>query len=113
MLPVSTISRRFRLQSSAAHKNAKQHHETGNIDSLSGNHIRTPSKLSFTYSKLLESIVQSKGSFSRRSLGYPFFPAILAELSMHERPSNLKYLEVNMSCFHQLEHILRHVSTLR
>ena len=73
MLPVSTISRRFRLQCSTAQKVAKQHHETDNIDSLSGNHIRTPSKLSFTYSKLLKSIVQSNGSFSRRSPGYSFF----------------------------------------
>ena len=50
------------------HKYTKQYRETGNIDPLSRKHIRTPSKLSFGDSMLLETIVQSKGPTSLKEI---------------------------------------------
>ena len=66
--PVSEICERYRVNRSTVHKYTKQYRETGNIDPLSRKHIRTPSKLSFGDSMLLETIVQSKGSTSLKEI---------------------------------------------
>ena len=69
MRPISEIFRRYRINCSTVHKYTKQYRETGNIDPLSRKHIRTPSKLSFGDSMLLEMIVRSKGSTSLNEIG--------------------------------------------
>ena len=69
MRPISEIFRRYRINCSTVHKYTKQYRETGNIDPLSRKHIRTPSKLSFGDSMLLETIVRSKGSTSLNEIG--------------------------------------------
>jgi len=66
--PINEICERYRVNRSTVHKYTKQYRETGNIDPLSRKHIRTPSKLSFGDSMLLETIVQSKGSTSLKEL---------------------------------------------
>ena len=43
--PISEICERYRINRSTVHKYTKQYRETGNIEPLSRNHIRTRSKL--------------------------------------------------------------------
>ena len=71
--PISEIYRRYRINCSTltVHKYTK-YRETGNIDPLSRKHIRTPSKLLYGDSMLLETIVRSKGSNSLKEMKSEF-----------------------------------------
>ena len=64
----NNLCERYRINHSTVHKYTKHYRETGNIEPLSRKHIRTRSKLSFSDSMLLETIVQSKGSTSLKEI---------------------------------------------
>jgi hypothetical protein len=68
VFPIREVSRQLRVRPSTVSKYVKQYRETGNVDPLPRNHLRTPSKLSFDDSILLETIVQTKGSTSIREI---------------------------------------------
>ena len=67
-MSVREVGRKLRIRSSTVSKYVKRYRETGTVESSQRNHIRTPSKLTFEDSVLLETIVENKGSTSLKEM---------------------------------------------
>ena len=104
MLPISTISRRFRLQSSAAHENAKQHTRQVTSTRFQETTLEHRANCCSLIRSCWNRLSKVRGHFLEEVLDIHFFPTILAKLA--RTPFKLQMLD-GKTCHvcTQLEHV--------